>query len=53
MLKYLLRDEEFCELLRELDYEIALLDGKVSTIPVEKILNRIGFPNNWYDIRNL
>ena len=53
MLKYLLRDEEFCELLRELDYEIALLDGKVSTIPVEKILNRTGFPNNLYDIRNL
>jgi abortive infection bacteriophage resistance protein len=50
MLKYMLRDEEFRHLIYELDYEIALLDGKVSTVPVEKILNRIGFPNNWREI---
>jgi abortive infection bacteriophage resistance protein len=53
MLKYMLRDEEFRHLIYELDYEIALLDGKVSTIPVEKILNRIGFPNNWREIIDL
>ena len=53
ILKYMLRDEEFRHLVYEIDYEIALLDGKVSTIPVEKILNRIGFPNNWRDIIDL
>jgi abortive infection bacteriophage resistance protein len=53
ILKYMLRDEEFRRLVYEIDYEIALLDGKVSTIPVEVILNRIGFPNNWREIINL
>jgi abortive infection bacteriophage resistance protein len=53
MLKYMLRDEEFRHLVYEIDYEIALLDGKVSTIPVEKILNRIGFPDNWREIIDL
>lgn len=53
ILKYMLRDEEFRYLVYEIDYEISLLDGKVSTIPVEKILNRLGFPNNWREIIDL
>jgi hypothetical protein len=53
MLKYLLRDEDFRELIRETEYEISLLDAKVSIISVEKILNRIGFPSNWRDIIDL
>lgn len=53
MLKYMLRDEEFRHLVYEIDYEIALLDGKVSTISTEKILTRIGFPNNWREIIDL
>lgn len=53
MLKYMLREEEFRHLVYEIDYEIAILDGKVSTIPVEQILNRIGFPNNWREIIDL
>ena len=53
ILKYMLRDDEFRHLVYEIDYEIALLDGKVSTIPVEKILNRIGFPDNWREIIDL
>lgn len=51
--KYMLRDEEFRDLVNEIDYEINVLDGKVSTVPVEKILNRIGFPMNWKDIENI
>jgi abortive infection bacteriophage resistance protein len=53
MLKYMLKGDEFRHLVYELDYEIALLDGKVSAIPVEKILNKIGFPNNWREILDL
>ncbi len=53
MLKYMLSDDEFRHLVYEIDYEIALLDGRVSTIPVEKILNRMGFPNNWRKIIDL
>ncbi len=53
ILKYLLRDEEFRELAYEIDYEISLLEGRVSTIPVTKILDRVGFPENWKDIVKL
>lgn len=53
MLKYMLKDEEFRHLVYEIDYEISQLDGKVSTVPIETILNRIGFPNNWREIINL
>lgn len=53
ILKYLLRDEEFRGVVYEIDYEIALLDGKVDVIPTNKILNRMGFPNNWRDIIDL
>lgn len=53
ILKYLLRSEEFRELAYEIDYEISLLEGRVSTIPVTKILDRVGFPENWKEIVNL
>ena len=50
--KYMLREEEFREMIREMSYEIDLLDGKINTVPVETILNRIGFPINWKEIIN-
>ena len=50
MLKYMLRDEEFRLLSYEIGYEIDLLDGKVNTIPLSKILEKLGFPMNWKDI---
>jgi abortive infection bacteriophage resistance protein len=53
IMKYMLRNEEFREFVNAIDYEISILDGKVSTIPVSKILDRVGFPPNWKDIMNL
>ena len=53
ILKYMLRDEEFRQFVYEIDYEISVLDGKIKSIPVSKILDRIGFPTNWCDIINL
>jgi abortive infection bacteriophage resistance protein len=50
MLKYMLRDEEFRLLAYEIGYEIDLLDGKVNSIPLNKILEKLGFPPNWKDI---
>ncbi|MDD2489706.1 MAG: Abi family protein, partial [Bacilli bacterium] len=47
ILKYMLRDEEFRQFVYEIDYEISVLDGKIKSIPVSKILDRIGFPTNW------
>jgi abortive infection bacteriophage resistance protein len=53
IMKYMLTPEEFRLLVYEIGYEIDLLDGKVSSIPLSKILNRIGFPENWRDIKDL
>lgn len=48
--KYMLNEAEFREMIREMSYEIDILDGKIDTVPVETILNRIGFPTNWKEI---
>ena len=53
MLKTLLNDNEFRNMMYEIGYEIEVLDNKVSIIPIESILSKIGFPKNWKDIVNL
>ena len=53
ILKQLLRDEDFVSLINELSYEIDILDGKLKTIGVDKILDRIGFPSNYKEIARL
>jgi len=53
MLKSLLREKEFEELIEEIKYEVEELDEIVDTVSLESILNKIGFPSNWYDIKNL
>lgn len=53
ILKYMLSDEEFRLLAYEIGYEIDILDGKVDVIPLQKILDKIGFPPNWREIINL
>ena len=51
--KQMLRDEEFVDLINELSYEIDVLDGKVDTVPLNTILNKIGFPDNWREISKI
>lgn len=53
ILKYLLRPEEFRAMMKEIEYEIERLDGIIDSIPIEKILDRMGFPKNYLDIINL
>ncbi len=53
IMKYMLRDEEFRLLVRELSYEIDILAGRLHTIPITKVLDKIGFPTNYKDIINL
>lgn len=53
IMKQMLREEEFHELIFEIGYEIDILDGKVDTVPLSLILNKIGFPNNWREIENI
>lgn len=53
MLKELLTEKEFTEFISELGYEIDILDGKVNVVPLNLMLNKLGFPNNWRDINRV
>lgn len=53
ILRQMLEPEEFRDLIGEIGYEIDVLDGKVDIVPLKRILNRIGFPDNWRDITNI
>ena len=50
ILKQLLRAEDFTLLINELSYELDILDGKIDSIEIEKILDRMGFPVNFREI---
>ena len=40
-------------MMNELGYEIDRLDGIVNVVPLNTILNKIGFPDNWREIESL
>ena len=50
ILKQLLREEDFTLLINELSYELDILEGKLKTIELGKVLDRMGFPENFKDI---
>ncbi|MEG2321945.1 MAG: Abi family protein [Bacilli bacterium] len=53
MMKQMISDTEFRELMNEISYEIDILDGKIESVSTQDILNKIGFPNNWREIYNI
>ena len=53
IMKYILRKDDFRMLMKEFEYEIEKLDGAVDSIPVEKILDRMGVPTNYMDLIDL
>ena len=53
ILKHMLSAEEFDEMIDEIKKEVELLDEAIDVVPLETILNKIGFPVNWYDIKKL
>ena len=48
--KMLLDKKDFRIMMREIEYEIELLDGKVDSISINKVLDRMGFPQNYIEI---
>lgn len=50
ILKILLEKDAFTLMMREIEYEIELLDGRVDSIPINKILDSMGFVENYMDI---
>ncbi len=53
MLKSMLTKSDFTDFVNEVSYDLSLLDGKVSTVPQNKILDRMGFPENWEEISKI
>lgn len=53
ILKQLLRQEDFTLLINELSYELDILDGKIQTIEIDKVLDRMGFPANFREIARI
>ena len=51
--KMMLEDSEFRLMLREFEYELEKLDGRVDSIPVEKILDTMGVPKNYMEILDM
>ncbi len=52
-LKYMLKEDDFHMMMKEMEYEIEKLDGKIDSIPLDKILDKMGFPSNYMDIIDL
>jgi len=50
ILKEMLRKEDFNLLIHEISYEIDILEGKLKTININKVLDKMGFPPNYRDI---
>ena len=53
IMKDMLTKEEFNDVLYQIGYEVDILDGKVDTVPLKTILNKMGFPSNFRDIKEM
>ena len=53
ILKYLLKKDNFRKMVKEIEYEIELLDSRIDSIPIDKVLDRMGMPDNYIEIIDL
>lgn len=53
ILKSMLKDDEAKDLMLEIKSEIDNLEYNLKTIPVNKILDKMGFPDNWEDLMEI
>ena len=53
ILKEMLTKEEFTDMLYQIGYEVDILDGKVDSVSLKVILNKMGFPVNFRDINEI
>lgn len=53
IMHYMLSHDEYHDFINEIQYEINLLDGRVDTVPLSTLLNKIGFPENWRELLNI
>ena len=53
ILRQMLSNNEFHDLINEIGYEIDILNGKIKSVNTKSILNKIGFPDNWRELENI
>lgn len=53
IMKQMLRKEEFHNMTIELDNVIQTLNYNLTSIKIEKILNKMGFPDNWKELSKI
>ena len=52
VMKYMLKDDEFTNLVLEVDHVIENLKMNLKSIKIEKVLDRMGFPPNWKELKD-
>ncbi len=50
IMKQILKDDDFHLMMNEISYELDVLDGKLETIEITKVLEAMGFPINYREI---
>ena len=53
IMKQMLNHDEFSNMIEEIRHNLENLDLNLDTIKIDKVLDRMGFPTNYYDIKNL
>lgn len=53
IMKQLLKENEFKSLTLEIEHAIHNLEYNLKTIPIGKVLDRMGFPDNWMQLANI
>lgn len=53
ILKQMLTNTESTNMLEEISSAVRNLELNLHTIPIEKVLDRMGFPVNWFNIKNI
>lgn len=53
ILKNLLTQDTFTMFMNEISYELDRLEGKLRTISIDKVLDRMGFPRNYIELARL
>ena len=53
MMRQMLKNNEFKDMTLEIQHAIDNLKYNVKTIPIEKILDKMGFPENWNQLANI
>ena len=53
ILRQMLSETEFSDLINEISYEVDILDNKISSVDTSSILHKIHFPDNWRNIADI